>query len=169
MHVYLEYRIPDVYRDFPARMVKFFRQNIHLYIPDFILLIFLIIPPYNWQETLYILTGLVILSLRDVIVMKRNAKYLDNFKVENSFVEYSILKYSRVFKQRRVNISKVHLNLSTRRKPYKLEIYEGEDLVHVQYAIGYYSLEKLKEIYSNFHNLKKELNLGVMFRGASLN
>lgn len=169
MHVYLEYRIPDIYRDFPARMVIFFRRNIHLYIPDFILLIFLMIPPYNWQETLYILTGLVILSLRDVFVMKRITKYLALFKVENYFVEYSILKYSRVYEQRRVHISKVNLNLSTRKKPYKLEIYEGEELMHVQYAIGYYSLRKLKEIYSNFHNLKKELGLGVMFRGATLN
>ncbi|MFP4018231.1 MAG: hypothetical protein ACLFUH_03190, partial [Bacteroidales bacterium] len=66
MHVYLEYRLPDIYRDFPARMIIFFRRNILLYIPDFILLIFLSIPPYSWQKTLYIATGLVVLSLRDV-------------------------------------------------------------------------------------------------------
>ncbi|MFP4042191.1 MAG: hypothetical protein ACLFNJ_10210 [Bacteroidales bacterium] len=169
MHVYLEYRLPDIYRDFPARMIIFFRRNILLYIPDFILLIFLSIPPYSWQKTLYIATGLVVLSLRDVVAMKRLTRYLDHFKIENLFVDYSILKYSRVYEKRRVHISKVNLNLSTRKKPYKLEIYEGEKIIHVQYAIGYYSLGKLKEIYNNFHSLKKELDLGVMFRGATLN
>ncbi|MFO8235615.1 MAG: hypothetical protein R6U04_09455 [Bacteroidales bacterium] len=169
MHVHFEYKIPDFYSDFPARIIHFFKKNILLYIPDFILLIILIIPPYNLQQTLIILTGLVILSLRDVIVMKRITKYLYCFKVENSSVEYSILRYSKIYEKRKVHISKVHLNLRSRKKPYRLEIYEGNELIHVQYALGYYSLEKLKELYKNFHNLKKDMDLGVMFRGASLN
>ena len=169
MHANLTYKISDPYKDYLSRLMQFVKKNIWLYIPDSILLLMLILPPYSLDKAIMILTGLVLISFRDVIAMKRSARYLNHFTVEDSYVNYSILKYSKIFKNKKVHISRVSLVLEEFKRPYFLDIYEQGSLVHRQYAIGYWSLNKLREMHSNFNSLKKDMNLSSMFRGASMN
>jgi hypothetical protein len=169
MHANLRFKITQPYQDFGGRLIQFMKNNIWLYIPDFILLTILALPPYEIQKALLVVTGLVILGFRDIIVLLRSKIYLNHFFVENKLVYYSVLKYSKLTVNKKVNISSINLDLQKTKKPYYLDIIENNKMIHRQYAIGYWSLDKLEQLYNSFSKLKKDLDLGFMFKGTSLN
>ena len=166
MHANLDYEISKSYKYYGSRLIQFVKHNFILYIPDFILLTILAVPPYQMQETLMIITALVLLGFRDIVVMRRSINYLKEFKVNDSAVEYSVLRYNQVYENRKTHISKIVLQLQEDSKPYTLDIYDEGVLVHRQYAIGYWSMDYLKELYTKFSNLKKDMNLEIMFKGT---
>jgi hypothetical protein len=169
MHANMKYAITKKYKGFTGRIFQFVKNNFWLYIPDTILIIILLIPPYSLNEFLLIFTALVILGFRDVVLLKRISRYLELFQVENTIVYITILHFSQTYEARQAHISKINLVLHEEKSPMQLDIYDNNQLMHKQYAIGYWNKERLKDLYQSFNKLKKEMNLGVMFRGASLN
>ena len=47
-----------------------------------------------------------------------------------------------------------------------MHIYEEGVLIHSQFAIGFWSLDQLKDMYNKFNDLKKDMNLGIMFKNV---
>ena len=163
MEAALHYEINTKDRDFSRRMMRFVKHNIWFYIPDIILLVILILPPYEMQKTLMIISGLVVLGFRDLIVLRRSTYYLNRFIVEEQMVSFSVMKYNQIFFTRQNHISNVELTREY--KPYRLVIRENNEVVHIQYAIGYWNRKKLKDLYERFNNLKQDISIESMFKG----
>ena len=96
--------------------------------------------------------------------MGRMNSYLSSFKVQESMVTLSILRYNHVLIDRSTHISNVDLKLSKRWYGFSVEIFEGGELIHQQYAIGYWTKKRLAELYDRFKSLKGGVNLNAMFK-----
>jgi hypothetical protein len=160
----MTFEVPDFYKDFSKRILRFARRHFWMYIPDGIIIIFLVIPPYSTSETIALISGLVILGFRDIFLMRRMSNYLSYFKVEDSMVFYTIHKYSQIMVERSAHISNIDIKLSKRWHGLSIGLYESGVLVHQQYAMGYWTKQRLREIYNRFNSLKGGVNLNAMFK-----
>jgi hypothetical protein len=160
----IEYEIPEFYRDFSRRILRFARTHFWMYIPDAIIIIFLLIPPYSTSETIALISGLVVLGFRDIFIMRRMKFYLFSFKVQESMVYYTVHKYNQVMIDRSTHISNVDIKISQRWYGFSIGIYENDLLVHQQYAMGYWTKQRLRELYNRFNSLKGGVNLKAMFK-----
>lgn len=158
------FEIPEIYKNYSTRILRFVKRRFWLYIPDGIIIVLLIIPPYSTSETLALISGLVVLGFRDIVIMRRMNSYLSSFKVEESTVFISVLKYSNILINRSTHISNIDLRLSDKWYGYSVEIFEGGALIHQQYAIGYWTKQRLAELYDKFNSLKGDVNLNTMFK-----
>jgi len=158
------FEIPEIYKNYSTRILRFVKGRFWLYIPDAIIIILLIIPPYSTSETLALISGLVVLGFRDILIMGRMSSYLAAFKVEESNVHITVLKYNHVFINRTAHISNIDLRLSDKWYGFSLEIFEGGELIHQQYAIGYWTKSLLYDLYEKFNSLKGGVNLDAMFK-----
>ncbi len=163
------YKIEIGYQDFTTRILRVVKQNFLLYIPDALLIVLLIIPPYNLEKTLSIIGGLLILGIRDIIIMKRNIKYLNNFEVHNGLVYFSILKYSDVYINDHDHITNIDMEWIESKNNCRLVIKRKNSIIHTQYAIGYWTKNRLKELYKEFKEIKNDNNIEDIFRGPILN
>jgi hypothetical protein len=162
MEATLYYELNTENRDFAKRMLRFLRNNFWLYIPDLILLVLLVLPPYQMEKTLMIISGLVVLGFRDLVVIRRSTYYLSQFKVEEQMVSFSILRYNQPYLTRKNHISNVELVREYR--PYRLLIKENNAVIHQQYALGYWNKAKLEELYRKFNDLKQDVSMESMFK-----
>ena len=158
------FEIPEIYRSYSTRLLKFVRRKFWFYIPDALIIILLIIPPYSTSETIALISGLVVLGFRDIIIMRRMNFYLSAFIVEESNVFITVLKYNHVYINRTTHISNVDLRLSDKWYGLSIEILEGGELIHQQYAIGYWTKSRIKDLYEKFRSLKGGVNLNAMFK-----
>ncbi|MFP4620305.1 MAG: hypothetical protein ACLFM7_03275 [Bacteroidales bacterium] len=162
MEATLYYELNEENKDFTKRMLRFLKNNIWLYIPDIVLLVLLAFPPYSMEKTLMIITGLVVLGFRDLVVLRRSTYYLSQFKVEEQMVSFSVMRYNQIYLSRRTHISNVDLVREYR--PFRLLIKENDEVVHQQYALGFWNKEKLEEFYQKFRNLKQDISIESMFK-----
>lgn len=162
MEATLYYEINAKDKDFANRMMRFVKHNFWIYIPDFVLIILLILPPYEMDKTLMIISGLVVLGFRDVVVLRRSTYYLDRFKVEDQMVSFAVMRYNHIFFTRQNHISNVELVREER--PYRIVFKENNEVVHQQYAIGYWKKDKLEELYRKFNELKQGISMESMFK-----
>ena len=158
------FEIPEVYKNYSSRILKFLKRKFWLYIPDAIIIVLLIIPPYSASETMALISGLVVLGFRDIVILRRINSYLSSFKVEESTVYISVLKYSDVLINRSTHISNIDLRLLDKWYGYSVEIFEGGELIHQQYAIGYWTKQRLADLYDKFNSFKGGVNLNAMFK-----
>ncbi len=164
MRDYMIFEIPEIYKSYSTRILRFVKSKFWLYIPDAIIIILLIIPPYSTSETLALISGLIVLGFRDIIIMRRMNSYLSAFKVEESNVHITVLKYNHVLFNRTTHISNIDLRLLNNWYGLSLEILEGGELIHQQYAIGYWTKSRLLDLYEKFNSLKGGVNLNAMFK-----
>lgn len=162
MEATLYYELNTENRDFTKRMLRFLKHNIWLYIPDFALIILLFLPPYEMEKTLMIISGLVVLGFRDLVVIRRSTYYLSQFKVEEQRVTFSVLRYNQNYLTRQNHISNIVLVREYR--PFRLLIKENNEVVHQQYALGYWNKAKLEELYRKFNDLKQDVSMESMFK-----
>ncbi len=160
----MSFEIPEFYKDFSKRILRFARSHFWMYIPDGIIIILLIIPPYSTSETMALITGLVVLGFRDIFIMRRMSNYLSSFKVSDLMVFYTIYKYSQIMTDRSTHISNVDIKLSQRWYGLSIGLYEGGVLIHQQYAMGHWTRQRIKELYNRFNALKGGVNLNAMFK-----
>ena len=162
MEATLFYELNTENKDFTKRMLRFLKHNIWLYIPDFVLIILFVLPPYEMEKTLMIISGLVVLGFRDLVVIRRSTYYLSQFKVEEQMVTFSVLRYNQNYITRRNHISNIELVREYR--PFRLLIRENNEVVHQQYALGYWNKAKLEELYRKFNDLKQDVSMESMFK-----
>lgn len=163
MEATLYYELNTENKDFTRRMLRFLKHNIWLYIPDFILIALLVIPPYEMEKTLMIISGLVVLGFRDLVVLRRSTYYLNEFKVDDQMmVTFSVLRYNQIYLTRQNHIS--NIELSREYRPFRLLISENNEVVHQQYALGYWKRNKLEELYRKFSDLKQDISIESMFK-----
>jgi len=129
-----------------------------------VIIVFLIIPPYSSNETLALISGLVVLGFRDIFLMQRLNTYLVSFSLEEAMVSYTIYKNNQPVIRSSSHISNIELRFSEKLIGSYLEIFENDQLIHQQYALGYWTKKRLKRLYSQFHSYKGDVNLSSMFR-----
>ncbi|MBS3768718.1 MAG: hypothetical protein V5A47_00905 [Bacteroidales bacterium] len=162
MEATLYYELNKENKDFTKRMLRFLKNNLWLYIPDIALIVLLVIPPYEMEKTLMIVSGLVVLGFRDLVVLRRSTYYLNQIKVEDQMVSFSVMRYNQIYLSSENHISNV--DLIREYHPFRLVIKENGEVVHQQYALGFWSREKLEELYQKFHNLKQGVSMDSMFK-----
>jgi len=158
------FEIPEIYKNYSTRLLRFVRRKFWLYIPDAIIIVLLIIPPYSTNETIALISALVVFGFRDIIIMRRMNSYLSAFKVEESNVYITVLRYNHVSVNRTTHISNIDLRLSDKWYGFSMEILEGGELIHQQYAIGYWTKSRILDLYEKFNSLKGGVNLNAMFK-----
>ncbi|MBS3806934.1 MAG: hypothetical protein KGY60_05470 [Bacteroidales bacterium] len=167
MKASMNYQIERPYQVFSKRILRVVVRKFYLYIPDLVLITLLVIPPYKSEQILMIVTGLVILGFRDLVLMRRSIYYLNQFKVEEQSVKFSLIRYNEVVEDHENHIANVDIEKGS--QPFRLIIKENNQVVHQQYAIGYWTKSRLNELYEQFHNLKQDVTLESMFKGHMMN
>ena len=162
MKASIHYQIQKPYHIFSQRILRFVVNRFYLYIPDLALITLLVIPPYHSQKILLIVTGLVILGFRDIVMMRRSIYYLNDFEVSDQNVRFSLIKYNEVVENHENHIANVALEKAT--NPFRLIIMENNNVVHEQYALGYWDKKRLEELYEKYNNLKEDVTLETMFK-----
>ena len=109
-----------------------------------------------------IVSGLVVLGFRDLVVLRRSTYYLNQFKVEDQMVSFSVMRYNQIYLTRHNHISSI--NLEKKYRPFRLVIKENDEIIHQQYALGFWNKKKLEELYQKFHNLKQDISIESMFK-----
>jgi hypothetical protein len=160
----MSYEIPEFYRDFSKRILRFARRHFWMYIPDAVIIILLIVPPYSSSETIALISGLVVLGFRDIVIMRRMSNYLSSIKVRDSMIYYTIYKHNQVMIDRSSHISNFDIKISEKWYGLSIGLYESGLLIHQQYAMGYWTKERLRELYNRFNSLKGGVNLNAMFK-----
>ena len=163
MKATIDYQIERPYQDFSKRILRFAAKKFYLYIPDLALITLLVIPPYKTEQILMIVTGLVILGFRDIVLMRRSVYYLNQFRVEEQSVQFSLIRYNEVVENHENHIANVSMEKGT--QPFRLIIKENDQVVHQQYAIGYWTKSRLQALYDEFNNMKQDVTLESMFKG----
>lgn len=167
MKTSMNYQIEHPYQVFSKRILRVVVRRFYLYIPDLVLITLLVIPPYKSEQILMIVTGLVILGFRDLVLMRRSIYYLNQFKVEEQSVKFSLIRYNEVVEDHENHIANVAIEKGS--QPFRLIIKENNQVVHQQYAIGYWTKSRLNELYEQFNNLKQDVTLESMFKGHMMN
>ncbi|KXB08818.1 hypothetical protein AKJ55_00375 [candidate division MSBL1 archaeon SCGC-AAA382M17] len=162
MEATLYYELNAENKNFTTRMLRFLKHNIWLYFPDFILIILIFLPPYEMEKTLMIISGLVVFGFRDLVVLRRNTYYLNHFKVEDQMVTFSVMRYNQLYLTHQNHISTIELVRIYR--PFRLVIKENDEIIHQQYALGYWNREKLEELYQKFKSLRQDISIESMFK-----
>lgn len=162
MKASIHYQIQKPYHIFTQRILRFVLNRFYLYIPDMVLVALLVIPPYHTQKILLIVTGLVILGFRDLVLMRRSIYYLNDFEVDDHNVRFSLIRYNEVIENHENHIANVALEKVG--NPFRLIIKENNQVVHEQYALGYWDKRRLEDLYEKYNNLKEDVTLESMFK-----
>jgi hypothetical protein len=162
MKASFQYQIQKPYQNFSTRLLRFVANRFYLYIPDLVLIVLLVIPPYHMEKILLIVSGLVILGFRDIVLMRRSIYYLKQFSVDDHNVKFSVIKYSDVAKEHENHIANVALEKAF--NPFRLIIRENDEVVHQQYALGYWNKSRLEDLHDKYNNLKQDVTLESMFK-----
>lgn len=88
MHYHYFSSIND--QDYLGRILIFAIRNFWLYIPDAIAIIFLSIPPYTWPETKTIIIILLVLSVRDILLLRYSLYHIGKFIIDGDSVSIVI-------------------------------------------------------------------------------
>ncbi|OFX86427.1 MAG: hypothetical protein A2W99_13640 [Bacteroidetes bacterium GWF2_33_16] len=167
MHYHYFSSIND--QDYLGRILLFAKHNLILYIPDIVTLLFLILPPYSWLETKIIIGLALLLSIRDILLLKYAVFHLGKFIIDGDSVSIAILRKSELHKQYTANISEIDLIIKGKLWFKKVLVLENQKLIHCQYAIGNWSPRKLIELHEHFYHIKRELGFWKMFKGPIVN
>jgi hypothetical protein len=167
MHYHYFSTIND--QDYLGRILIFIKRNFWLYIPDLIILLFLVLPPYSWFETNIIITLALVLSIRDILLLKYAVFHLGKFIIDGDSVSLAILRKSELHKQYSGNISEFDIKIKSKLFFKKTLILKSNEVIHCQYAIGNWTPKKMDELYEQFYNIKRDIGFWKIFKGPMAN
>jgi len=156
-------------QDYLGRILIFIKNNLLLYLPDFIALLFLALPPYTWSEAKIIICIFLILSIRDILLLKYAVFHLGKFSIDGDAVSIAILRKSELYKQHVGNISEFDIKIKGNLWFKKVYILKGDKIIHTQNAIGDWTPRKLSELHEHFYHIKRDLGFWKMFKGPMVN
>lgn len=167
--MYYSYFSSDIDQDYLGRFLLFAKRNFWLYIPDFATLLFLIIPPYTWFETKIIISVIIVLSVRDIAVLKLSIFHLAKFHIDEDYISIAILRKSKLHSQIHGNISEFDIKVKSFICFKTMELFQDNKMIHKQFATGYWSGKKMNELYEQFYEAKRNIGMWRMFKAPMVN
>ncbi|MFO7828082.1 MAG: hypothetical protein R6V23_05635 [Bacteroidales bacterium] len=158
---------PD--NEYLGRVILFMKRNFYLYLPDVVIILFLILPPYSWRETIYLLIMLLVLSIRDIMLLKYSVYHLGEFVAINNDVYLKILKKRKLHQQYKEYITDIEVEINYRFGIPVMYILKQDEVLFKQYPTGIWSGKRMKEFKDSFYDFKKEQAMWKMFKGPSEN
>lgn len=161
----LNYNSTNTDNNYFGRVFLFVKRNYWLFLLDIVIIIFLIIPPYNWEETRLLLAMMVLLLFRDLLILKLSYKHLGRFIAKGNEVLIGILNKSNLHKDLKVWLPDIELEIKYKFGIPVLYITNGSEIVFKQYPIGIWTIDKMKEFIDSFYDYKKEQALWKIYKG----
>ena len=161
----LNYYTTSQDQGFLRRIFLFLKRNYWLYSLEVILLLIIVLPPYQLNDIKwYILIGAAIL-IRDVFVVILNYKYLGEFVSKGNKVSIGIIHGSKMHHELSEWLPELDLEIRYKFGSPVLHIVKGKQVIYKQYAIGVWTLQTMNEFISSFYEYKKEQALWKMYKG----
>jgi len=159
----IDFQAPESDKEYFSRLLEFIKRNMKYYVLDFFFLFMLIIPPYNISKTLLIIVFLLILSIRDIFLMRLSKLFIQHFKISDDKLYFTVYKYSKCFKEYEFNISDVEID-SYEVLDFKiLRISKNKASVFKQFPIGYWTNDKIEELLYKIDYQKRQIAIKKMF------
>jgi hypothetical protein len=161
----LNYNSTNSDQNYLGRVFLFVKRNYWLFLLDLIIIIFLIIPPYNWEETRLLLIIIAVLLIRDILILRVSRKHLGKFVAKGNEVLIGILKRSKFQDDIFVWLPDIELEIKYILGIPVLYIMNGSDVILKQYPMGIWTVDKMKEFIDSFYDYKKEQALWKIYKG----
>lgn len=161
----LNYNSTHDEQSYLGRVFLFIKRNYWLYFLDVLIILFLIIPPYSWEETWMLVIMLLILSIRDIIILRLSVLHLGSFVAKGNDVVISILKRSNVHREIKEWLPDLELEIKYIFGFPVLNISKENEIIFKQFPVGDWTLKKMKEFVDSFYEYKKEQNLWKIYKG----
>jgi len=155
--------------DYATRVFRFMKRNVYMYLPDFGLLLMLLLPPYTWLQFWVAIVGLMILSIRDVVLLMLAKYHVYHVELQGREVVIQLVRFSRHFRTFHVPIHDLSITITEKMGCKIMNLKEGQFILHRQYPIGRWSPEAIEQLKSRLHEQKKEQLLHTIFRGPIAN
>lgn len=163
----LNYNSLEADRIFIERVFLFVKRNFWLFSLDLITILFLILPPYSWQEMELIISLLVLLLIRDIFILRKGYFHLGHFEAKGNNVKIGIIKGSKIKQELEEWLPDIDLEIKYSFGFPILLITKENKVIFKQYAFGYWTGDKMKEFLNAFYDYKKEQNLWKMYKGQN--
>ena len=141
--------------DFIYRVLITIKRVWYLYIPDIILLVWILSPPFSMEKLRYFIIAILILGFRDISIIKQSQYYLESLRLEENRAFIQIVKYGKLETRVEQDIHTLSVQLYKKFCCSYLDIYRGRDLLHRQYAVGSYTFQKLHYLAEKIKQCKK--------------
>ena len=161
----LNYNSTHTDHNYLGRVFLFVKRNYWLFLLDLIVIVFLIIPPYNWEETRLLLILMAVLVIRDIIILRLSHKHLGKFIAKGNEVSIGILIRSNLQDDIVEWLPDIELEIKYKLGIPILNILSGGDIIFKQYPIGIWTIDKMKEFVDAFYDYKKEQALWKIYKG----
>lgn len=161
----LNYNSTHTDQNYLGRVFLFAKRNYWLFLIDIIIIAFLVLPPYSWEETRLVLIMLALLVIRDVFILRISSKHLGKFIAKGNEVLIGILNRSKFQEDIVEWLPDMELELKYKFGIPVLFIMNGSDVVFKQYAVGIWTVDKMKEFIDSFYDYKKEQALWKIYKG----
>jgi len=161
----LNYNSTHTDQSYLGRVFLFAKRNYWLFIFDLIIIAFLIIPPYNWEETQMLLLMLGVLFIRDFFILRISRNHLGKFIAKGNEVLIGILKRSKLQEDIVGWLPDMELEIKYKLGIPILYVFSNNDIIFKQYPIGLWTIDKMKEFIDSFYDYKKEQALWKIYKG----
>lgn len=161
----LNYNSTNTDQSYLGRVYLFAKRNYWLFIIDIIILAFLVLPPYQWQETRLLLLLILILFIRDIIILRISRNHLGKFIAKGNEVLIGILKRSKLQDDIMGWLPDMELELRYKFGVPVLYVLNGNEVMFKQYPVGLWTVDKMKEFIDSFYDYKKEQALWKIYKG----
>jgi len=161
------YNVSDM--DYGTRVFRFMKRNIFMYLPDAGLLLMLLLPPYTWQQFWLALTGLLLLSIRDIFILILAKYHVYHVALKGDEVVIELVRFSKHFRTFHVPIRDISITIKEKLGCKIMCMKEGKFLLHKQYPVGVWSPEAIEALKTRVQEEKKEKLLHAIFRGPMTN
>jgi hypothetical protein len=152
-------------RSYTGRIFLFIKRNFWLFLLDFIIILFLVLPPYSWEETKLIIVLVFLLLVRDVFILKRSILHLGKFEARGNDIIIGILNKNRLSKEITEWLPDIDLEIKNWMGFPVLYILKENEVIFKQHSYGSWTGKKMKEFVDSFYDYKKEQNLWKIYKG----
>lgn len=115
----------------------------YLYIPDILLIIWIIAPPFSTEKLKLFIIAILLLGFRDISIIKQSQQHLESIKLKDGSAIIKTIRYSKVEEVIEKDINTLTMRLQKRLCCSYMDIYLDSELFHRQYAVGSYTFQKL--------------------------
>lgn len=161
----LNYNSTHSDHNYLGRVFLFVKRNYWLFLLDLIIIIFLIIPPYTWEETKLLLIMIAVLLIRDILILRISCKHLGKFVAKGNEVSIGILKRNKFQKDIIEWLPDMELEIKYILGIPVLYIMDGSDVIFKQYPVGIWTVDKMTEFIESFYDYKKEQAMWKIYKG----
>ncbi len=161
----LNYNSTHSDQNYLGRVFLFIKRNYWLFLLDLIIILFLILPPYTWEETKLLLITIGVLLIRDILILKISCKHLGKFVAKGNEVLIGILKINKLQDDIIEWLPDMELEIKYILGIPVLHIMDGSDVIFKQYPIGIWTVDKMQEFIDSFYDYKKEQAMWKTYKG----